>query len=63
MASNLGLIKLAAVSGELMRLPDWQLAREWQTRLEQLDERMSQGRAALDARERKRAARDEERSP
>ena len=62
-ASNLGLIKLAAVSGELMRLPDWQLAREWQTRLEQLDERMSQGRAALDARERKRAARDEERSP
>ncbi|MBW3550515.1 MAG: response regulator [Proteobacteria bacterium] len=63
-ASNLGLIKLAAVSGELMRLPDWQVAREWRSRLEGLSERLVQGRAALDGRERMRDAHNEsERSP
>ncbi|MEG3190986.1 ATP-binding protein [Lysobacter sp. D1-1-M9] len=63
-ASNLGLIKLAAVSGELMRLPDWQVAREWRSRLDGLNERLVQGRAALDGRERMRDARNEsERSP
>ncbi|MDR0181780.1 ATP-binding protein [Lysobacter arvi] len=63
-ASNLGLIKLAALSGELMRLPDWQLARDWSSHLTRLRERLAQGRAALDARERQRAARGEgERSP
>jgi two-component system sensor histidine kinase RpfC len=44
-----------------MRLPEWQLAREWRTRLVQLRERMAQGRAALDARGH-RAARDNENS-
>ena len=63
-ASNLGLIKLAAISGELMRLPDWQLARDWTSHLTRLRERLAQGRAALEARERQRAARGEgERSP
>ena len=62
-ASNLGLIKLAAVSGELMRLPDWQLSREWRQRLAALSERLVQGRMALDTRERLREARDGERSP
>ena len=63
-ASNLGLIKLAAVSGEIMRLPDVQLAREWQPRASSLDERLAQGRAALEARERQRGSRGEgERSP
>ncbi|MHB8911429.1 MAG: ATP-binding protein [Lysobacter sp.] len=63
-ASNLGLIKLAAVSGELMRLPDWQLAREWRKRLAALSERLVQGRTALATRERLREARDGgERSP
>jgi len=63
-ASNLGLIKLAAISGELMRLPDWQLARDWSSHLTRLRERFGQGRAALEARERQRAARGEgERSP
>ena len=63
-ASNLGLIKLAAVSGELMRLPDWQVAREWQARVTGMSDRMAQGRAALEARERQRTARGEgERSP
>jgi two-component system sensor histidine kinase RpfC len=62
-ASNLGLIKLAAVSGELMRLPDWQLAREWRQRLGGLSQRLAQGKAALEARERKRGTRDGEHSP
>lgn len=56
-SSNLGLIKLAAVSGELMRLPDWQVAREWRQRLGGLNERLAQGKAALEARERARGAR------
>jgi two-component system sensor histidine kinase RpfC len=56
-ASNLGLIKLAAVSGELMRLADWQVAREWRQRLGGLNERLAQGKAALEARERARGAR------
>lgn len=63
-ASNLGLIKLAATSGELMRLPDWQLARDGTSLLSGLRERLAQGRAALNAREQRRGARDEsERTP
>jgi len=62
-ASNLGLIKLAAISGELMRLPDWQLAREWRQRISGLSQRLAQGKTTLEARERKRDARDGERSP
>ena len=50
-ASNLGLIKLAAVSGELMMLPDWQLGTQWPQRLAGLDERLAQGKAALVTRE------------
>lgn len=62
-ASNLGLIKLAAVSGELMRFPDWQLARDWSPHLAGLRERLAQGRAALDARERRGTRGEGERSP
>ncbi|MGH8085626.1 MAG: ATP-binding protein [Lysobacter sp.] len=63
-ASNLGLIQLAAVSGELMRLPEWQLGREWRQRLAGVGEHVTRGRAALEARERKKRARDSgERSP
>ncbi|HET6395763.1 MAG TPA: response regulator, partial [Pseudoxanthomonas sp.] len=57
-ASNLGLIKLAAVSGEVMRLPDWQLGREWRRRFDELQERMEQGRASLEARQRERREHD-----
>lgn len=57
-ASNLGLIKLAAISGELMRLPDWQLGKEWRARRDDVEERMQQGRAALEARQRERRQRD-----
>ncbi|GAB2616904.1 ATP-binding protein [Novilysobacter erysipheiresistens] len=62
-ASNLGLIQLAAASGELMRLPEWQLGREWRQRLSNVGEHVTRGRAALEARERKKRARDSERSP
>ncbi|MCC8363296.1 response regulator [Lysobacter sp. A6] len=58
-SSNLGLVKLAAGSSEWMRLPEWQLTREWRPRLAALRERMTQGRAALDARG-QQAARDNE---
>ena len=58
-SSNLGLVRLAAASSEWMRLPEWQLTREWRPRLTALRERMAQGRAALDARGH-RAARDNE---
>ena len=63
-ASNLGLIRLASASGELMHLIDQQMPREWQSRVSGLGERLAQGRTALDARERSRHARDDsERSP
>ncbi|HEV8695957.1 MAG TPA: ATP-binding protein [Lysobacter sp.] len=56
--SNLGLVKVAAISGEIMRLPDWQLGHEWRRRRDDLEERMQQGRAALEARQRERRQRD-----
>ena len=55
-ASNLGLLRLAAGSGEMMRLADWQLQREWRQRLEDLRSRLEQGHAALNARARTHAA-------
>ena len=57
-ASNLGLIKLANAGGELMRLADWQISREWRQRHAGLRERLVQGVAALDTRARMRAAPD-----
>jgi two-component system sensor histidine kinase RpfC len=61
-ASNLGLVKLAAASGEMMRLPDAQIAQEWRQRLAMLNSNLSQGRAALEARKRGAAAKDSERN-
>lgn len=55
-ASNLGLVKLAAAASELMRLADWQVAREWRQRLAAVNSYLAQGRAALEARERGRNA-------
>lgn len=63
-ASNVGLVKLATVSDEAMQLPDWQLAHEWQTRVDALRKGLAEGRTALETRERQHAARDEgEHSP
>ena len=49
-AGNVGLVKLSALAGELMRLPDWQLSGEWRPRIEALRERLAQGRQILAAR-------------
>ena len=63
-AGNLGLVKLASVAGELMRLAERQVAEEWPTRLRGLGERLAEGRKILDARQRSHTALDGgERSP
>ena len=57
-SSNLGLVKLAAGGGEMMRLPDWQLTSEWRRRRDDMEEMLRQGRAILDARQKERKQRD-----
>ncbi|KQY52487.1 ATP-binding protein [Lysobacter sp. Root494] len=57
-ASNMGLVKLAAHSGEIMRLPDWQLGNEWRRRRDEIGELLQQGRMILEARQRERRQRD-----
>ena len=51
-ASNLGLVKLAAASGEMMRLADSEISKEWRQRLAMLNAHLSHGRGALEARAR-----------
>lgn len=46
-AGNLGLVRLGAQAGEVMQLPDWQLAREWRQRHGALRERLVQGQTLL----------------
>ena len=53
-ASNLGLVKLAAASGEMMRMADADISKEWRHRLAMLNANLSHGRAALEARQRER---------
>ena len=62
-ASNMGLMQLAATSGDLMRVAEWQLRRDWRQRLQTLHEQFAIGRAALDARGLSGAARDRGREP
>lgn len=62
-ASNLGLVLLAATSSELMRINDATLTREWRQRMEALHRHLSRGKTALDARARQRDSRDGEHSP
>jgi two-component system, sensor histidine kinase RpfC len=49
-ASNVGLVKLSAAGGEIMRLADWQISREWRQRATVLRDRLEQGRTALNLR-------------
>lgn len=49
-ASNLGLMRLAATSGEMMRMQDWQVSREWRQHAIKLGEQLSLGRSALERR-------------
>ncbi|HZF97162.1 MAG TPA: ATP-binding protein [Pseudoxanthomonas sp.] len=50
-ASNLGLVKLATSSGEMMRLPEAQVQREWRHRLTIINANLNHGRLALEARQ------------
>lgn len=58
-AGNLGLVRLAAVSGELMRLPDGQLASEWHRRRDELERSLGEGREALEQYRHSRRRRDD----
>lgn len=49
-ASNLGLMRLATAAGEVMRMQDWQLSRDWRQHAIKLGEQLSLGRSALDRR-------------
>jgi two-component system sensor histidine kinase RpfC len=51
-AGNLGLVKLAAASDELMNISHTQLAVEWSARLRSLVDRLAEGKSALDAHQR-----------
>jgi two-component system sensor histidine kinase RpfC len=63
-ASNVGLIRLSAASGELMRLPNWQLGRDWQQHVSTLRQQLAHGRVALESRAHASDVRGEsERSP
>ncbi|KAG1378412.1 hypothetical protein G6F60_015289 [Rhizopus arrhizus] len=63
-ASNLGLVQVAASSGEIMRMADWQLKGEWNTRLGHLSAALRNGRSALAVRSAGAPHRDDrERSP
>ncbi|KAG1388517.1 hypothetical protein G6F58_013483 [Rhizopus delemar] len=63
-ASNLVLVQVAASSGEIMRMADWQLKGEWNTRLGNLSAALRNGRNALAVRSAGAPHRDDsERSP
>ncbi|QSQ60142.1 ATP-binding protein [Xanthomonas translucens] len=57
-ASNLGLVKLANLGGELMQMAEWQMRSEWRQRLMALNASLTQGREALEFRARRSAASD-----
>ncbi|MFT4257832.1 MAG: ATP-binding protein [Pseudoxanthomonas sp.] len=61
-ASNLGLVRVAAAASELMRLSDWQISQEWRQRLAVINSHLSQGRLALDARGKRRTPANETQS-
>ncbi|WMJ71522.1 response regulator [Stenotrophomonas sp. 24(2023)] len=46
-ASNLGLVQVAAAGGEIMRMADWQLKAEWSVRVSTLATALRKGRKAL----------------
>ncbi|MBN8728625.1 MAG: response regulator [Xanthomonadales bacterium] len=46
-AGNLGAVRLAEAASEAMRLPDWQLSREWRRRLDGMRAQLEEARATL----------------
>ncbi len=59
-ASNLGLVKLASLGGELMQMAEWQMRGEWRHRLMALNASLTEGREALELRARQSAVQDGE---
>nr|WP_241094014.1 ATP-binding protein [Xanthomonas bonasiae] len=59
-ASNLGLVKLASLGGELMQMAEWQMRGEWRSRLMALNASLTEGREALELRARQSAVQDGE---
>lgn len=57
-ASNLGLLRMSSLGGELMRMPDWQISSEWRQRLAGLNASLTEGREALELRANKAAAQE-----
>ncbi|WP_045770043.1 ATP-binding protein [Xanthomonas albilineans] len=58
-ASNLGLVQLASLGGEMMQMADWQIRSEWKSRLMALNAALTEGREALEARARLSASSEE----
>ncbi|UYK78415.1 ATP-binding protein [Xanthomonas sacchari] len=58
-ASNLGLIRLASLGGELMQMAEWQMRSEWRSRLMALNASLTEGREVLEARARRSASSEE----
>jgi two-component system sensor histidine kinase RpfC len=46
-ASNVGALRLAATASEAMKLPSWQLSREWRARAKLLREQLEAARSTL----------------
>jgi two-component system sensor histidine kinase RpfC len=59
-ASNLGLVKLASLGGELMQMAEWQMRSEWRQRMMALNASLTEGREALDLRARQSVVQDGE---
>lgn len=59
-SGNMGMVRVAGLSGELMRMAEWQLRREWPQQLQALREALDAGRSALRARGQLVSARDHE---
>lgn len=59
-ASNLGLVKLASLGGELMQMADWQMRSEWRQRMMALNASLTEGREAMDLRARQSVVQDGE---
>jgi len=55
-AANMGLVKVAELGSELMRLADWQIRNEWRQRIAMLNAALTQGRDALAARQQARGS-------
>lgn len=49
-ASNLGLVKMASLGGDLMRMADWQMRSEWKQCLAALNASLTEGKEVLDMR-------------